>query len=245
MDTTSTRLKLTKRSVMSKNNSLIKNVKTYPAKTPRQKHALVLCGFGGSIWQTKRLLRVLHKAGYDVTAMDFPEDVLSKGDPRLLLNLMDEVTAFAELEAKKVGKSILLVGISLGALVSLNILRRSKLFNKGVLVTGGDIVKVAQNIYGHKIWPQSYEELAGTWTSLNMYSDPVQLKNKRILFVLPSKDRLIDPTDVRQEVKVQNDAGNILMLVERHKVGHIGTIIEETILFPKRILGYVDRVENE
>lgn len=226
-------------------NPLIKSVKTYPAKIPAQKHALVLCGFGGSIWQTKRLLRVLHKAGYDVTAMDFPEAVLSKGDPQLLLNLMDEVTTLAEAETKKVGKPILLVGISLGALVSLNIMRRSELFSKGVLVTGGDIVKVAQNIYGHKVWPQSYDELAKIWKSLNMYSRPSQLKNKRILFVLPSKDRLIDPTDVRQEVKVQNDAGNVLMLVERHAAGHIGTIIEETILFPKRILDHIERVENE
>lgn len=230
---------------MSKSNSLIKNVKFYPAKTPGLKRCLVLCGFGGSIWQTKRLLGILHKAGYDITAMDFSKDVLSKGNPRLLLSLMNEVTILAEAEARRVGKPILLVGISLGALVSLNIMRRSKLFNKGVLVTGGDIVKVAQNIYGHRVWPQSYEELTKTWTSLNMYSDPIQLKGKRILFVLPSRDRLIDPTDVRQEVKTQNDAGNTLMLVERHALGHVGTIIEETILFPKRILGYIDRIEAE
>lgn len=35
------------------------------------------------------------------------------------------------------------------------------------------------------------------------------------------------------------------MLVERHALGRIGTIIKETILFPKRILGYIERVENE
>jgi hypothetical protein len=50
---------------------------------------------------------------------------------------------------------------------------------------------------------------------------------------------------VRQEVSVQNDAGNVLLLVERHSLGHVGTIIEETTLFPKRILGYIARVENE
>jgi hypothetical protein len=225
--------------------SLVKNLKTYPAKIPSGKTALVLCGFGGSIWQTKGLLRVLHQAGYDITALDFHQAVLGKGDPRLLLDLMDEVTTFAEAEAKKTDKPILLVGISLGALVSLNVMRRSKLFHKGVFVTGGDIVKVAHNIYGHKVWPQPYDELAKMWTSINMYSDPDQLKDKRILFVLPSKDRLIDPVDVRREIKVQNDAGNTLILVERHALGHIGTIIEETILFPKRILGYIDRVEGE
>jgi len=78
-----------------------------------------------------------------------------------------------------------------------------------------------------------------------MYSDPAQLKDKRILFVLPSKDRLIDPADVHREVKTQNDAGNVLILVERHALGHVGTIIEETILFPRRILSYIDKVEND
>ncbi len=225
-------------------SSSIKNVRSYPARKPGQKTAFVLCGFGGSIWQTKRLLRVLHKAGYDVMAMDFSKEVLSKGDPQLLLDLMDEVVVFAEKEAQKTNRPILLVGISLGALVSLNILRRSKLFNKGVLITGGDIVKVAHNIYGRRVWPQSYNELATSWKTLNMYSNPNELHEKRILFVLPSRDKLINPADVRAETKTQNNAGNTLILVERHALGHIGTIIEETILFPTRILGYIRRIEN-
>jgi pimeloyl-ACP methyl ester carboxylesterase len=225
-------------------HSLIKNLKRYPAKNPGQKMALVLCGFGGSIWQTKRLLRVLHKAGYDVAAIDFPGEVLSQGDPQLLPRLMDEAVNLAESEAKKTDKPILLIGISLGALVSLNILRRSKLFDKGVLITGGDIVKVAHNIYGRKVWPQAYDVLAEAWQDNNMYTPPEKLVGKRLLFVLPSKDRLIDPTDVRGEARVQTQAGNKLILIERHSLGHIGTIIEETVLFPKRILGYIQRVEG-
>jgi hypothetical protein len=226
-----------------KTASLIKNIRHYPAKVPGDKTAFVLCGFGGSIWQTKRLLRVLHRSGYDVLALDFPKEVLSKGDPKLLIDLMNEVVRFAEQEAKKVNTPILLVGISLGALVSLNILRRSKSFSKGVLVTGGDIVKVAQNIYGHQVWPQTYRELAVTWQSINMYSRPEQLEGKKILFVLPSRDKLIDPSDVRREVKLQNKAGNILILKERPAFGHVGTIIEETILFPKRILAYIEKLD--
>ncbi len=204
----------------------------------------MLCGFGGSIWQTKRLLRLLHRTGYDVIAMDFSKEVLAKGDPMLLIRLMDEVTGLAESEARASKKPILLIGISLGALVSLNILRRSKLFNKGVLITGGDIVKVAQNIYGHKVWPQSYEELADMWQSANMYTKPDRLSGKRLCFVLPARDRLIDPEDVRHEVQAQVQAGNELVLIERHSLGHVGTIIEETILFPKRILSYIQKVEG-
>jgi pimeloyl-ACP methyl ester carboxylesterase len=224
--------------------SLIKNLKSYPSKTPTKKEALVMCGFGGSVWQTRRLITVLRRNGYNVTALDFPKETLSKGDAKLLPQLIDEVMDFAGAKARELNKPILLVGISLGSLVALNILRRSSLFTEGILITGGDIVTVAHNIYGRKVWPQSHEELAKEWQHINMYTKPEKLKGKRLLFVLPAKDRLIDTQDVHREVRVQNDAGNHLMLVIRHSFGHVGTIIEETILFPKRTLSYIEQVKD-
>jgi hypothetical protein len=221
---------------------LIKNIKVYPSKKQKDKYILLMCGFKGSIWQTRRFIYTLNSAGYHVTALDFPEKVLNSGDPELLPKLVNQVVTFAELEAQRRNKKILLVGISLGALISLNILRRSALFDEAVMITGGDIVKVSQNLYGQKVWPQSYEELAKKWKSVNMYTEPKYLKGKQILFVLPSKDKLIDPEDVRNEVIIQTKAGNKLLLVERHKLGHKGTIIEETILFPGRILKYINQV---
>jgi hypothetical protein len=68
------------------------------------------------------------------------------------------------------------------------------------------------------------------------------LRGKRLLFVLPAKDNLIDTSDVYSEVMLQNKAGNHLMLIERHSFGHIGTIIEETVLFPKRVLAYIEHI---
>ncbi|HSX02888.1 MAG TPA: hypothetical protein VLI05_06285 [Candidatus Saccharimonadia bacterium] len=139
----------------------------------------------------------------------------------------------------------LLLGISLGALLSLNLMRRSNLFDTGVFITGGDIVKVAQRKYGAAVWLQPYEELADYWRDVNMYTAPTRLAGKRLLFVLPSRDKLIDPEDVRREALAQQAAGNRLILLERHQFGHIGTIIEETILFPRRVLGYIGQVEQQ
>jgi pimeloyl-ACP methyl ester carboxylesterase len=224
--------------------SLIRNIRSYPCKATKAKSALLMCGFGGSIWQTTLLIKTLHQAGYDVTAMDFSETVLSAGDPSLLLQLTDEVVAAAETQAKQTKQPILLVGISLGSLLALNILRRSALFSTGVLITGGDIVKVAQNMYGDKVWGQSYEELAKLWTPVNIYTDPARLAGKHLLFVLPAKDKLIDPEDVRQEMKRHVAAGNHLVRIERHSFGHIGTIIEETILFPRRVLKYIKTIQS-
>jgi len=224
--------------------SLINNTRHFPTKASEPRRVLLLCGFGGAIWQTRRLIGVLNRAGYDVTALDFPKRVLSEGDPTLLPQLVDEVVAFAETEAKKDGGEILLVGISLGALISLNILRRSVHFNKAVMITGGNIATVAQNIYGDS-WPQSRAELSELWRSVNMFSEPDEWKNKRALFVLPARDRLIDTAEVIAEINKQTRAGNTITLVMRGSLGHVGTIIEETIIFPQRTLGYLRRVEGD
>jgi pimeloyl-ACP methyl ester carboxylesterase len=222
--------------------SYIRTTKTY-FSPDAGKYAFVLCGFGGSIWQLRRLIRVLQRQGYNVIAMDFGAEVLSSGDPSLLPQLVDEVVTSVENTQHELGQPMLLVGVSLGALLALNVLRRSADFDKAVLITGGDIVKVAQRLYP-QAWPQSYDDLAKQWRAINMYSDPGQLRGKHAHMVLPTKDKLIDPDDVRQETKRQQQAGNDLELLERNWFGHLGTIIEEAVLFPRRTKQYIARVHQ-
>lgn len=62
--------------------------------------------------------------------------------------------------------------------------------------------------------------------------------------MLPSRGHLIDPTEVLAKIDRQNKAGNTVKLITRGSFGHFGTIIEETILFPSRILRYIDQLEN-
>ena len=223
---------------------LINDVREFPAKKLHAKPALLICGFGGNIWQVKRLINLLNRDGYDVTALDFSKTVLTKGDPTLLPALVSEVVAFADKRAKASKEPILLVGISLGALLSLNILRRSQYFHTSVMITGGDIVKVAQRWCGTKVWPQTYDELAKRWQNINMYTDPKLLRGKHVLFVLPKRDKLIDVEDVRAEVKKQQCAGNDLTLIERRAFGHIGTIIEEAIVLPHRTRSYIAAIKH-
>ena len=110
------------------------------------------------------------------------------------------------------------------------------------MITGGDVAKAAKRLHP-AAWQQSYKELSTLWKSVNMYSDPAKLKHASWLIVLPTKDELIDPDDVRKERLLQNAIGNNMQVLERHRFGHMGTIIEEIILFPKRILSYIKMVE--
>ena len=223
-------------------SGLIRNQKFFSCGKPDAVQVILMCWFGGKVWQLRRLVRVLNRAGYDVTAMDFPKTILSAGDIQLLPSLASEVTERAEAIAKESKTEVLLIGISIGGLMALNVLRRSKLFTKGILITGGDVAKAAKRFY-KKAWPQDYEELAEQWQSVNMYSDPKGLRGKTTLFVMHPSSKLIDARDVYHEVERQQKAGNRIMLVKRHRFDHIGTILEEATLQPQRVLDYIAQVE--
>jgi len=212
---------------------------------------LLMAGYGGKVWQLGRLTSVLLEAGYNVTAIDYDDIVLSSGDPQMLLDLTEEVCQQARRTLEQYKLPVLCVGFSLGALLSLNVMRRDTAFRRGVWITGGDIVKVAQRLYGKKVWPQPYAELASAWRTVNMYSDP-PLHDVSAVMILPTHDRLIDPDDVRSEVaKQQQDASNNITLIEHNryrltglKGAHVGTIVEESVLFPERVLKYIKMLDK-
>ena len=59
-------------------------------ENPNGLDLIYMHGYGGHIWQAKRHLKVLQKAGYRILAMDFSYR-LGTYNPQHLLDLMDEV----------------------------------------------------------------------------------------------------------------------------------------------------------
>jgi len=200
-----------------------------------------MCGLWGSVWQMRRLIRTLNGAGYDVTALAFSNRIITSGDPQDMLQLVDEVVAFADDLQRNSKQPVELVGVSFGALLALNIVRRLPAYQRGVLVTGGDIAKIIQWFVPWK-WKMPYAELADKWKQLNMYSEPQELLGKRLLFVLHHKGRMIDPNDAVEELRKHREAGNDVTVIKRDRFGHIGTIVEETILNPGRILQHLHTI---
>lgn len=203
-----------------------------------------MCGYGGKIWQTKRLVRVLTRAGYTVEVFEFSTNVLKCGNSDDLLKLADEMVFTAEKIRKQGKKEPILIGMILGALLALNILRRSTNFHTGIGITGGGIVTVAKKLYPEK-WPQSPSALSHRWNEVNIYTEPKTLQDKRLFFILPTHDGLIDPCPVRDEIALQQLAGNNFQLLERKYLPHVTAIIMKTVLFPKRILTYITQVQHD
>lgn len=221
----------------------IKTQKFYESPQPNAKPLLLMCGLWGSVWQMRRLIRTLNNAGYDVTALAFTNKIITSGDPQLMIDLVDQVVDFADKLARENTQPVELVGVSFGALLALNIVRRLPAYKRGVLITGGDIAKIVHWFVPWK-WRMPYSELANVWQELNMYSEPSELRGKHLLFVLHSKGRMIDPSDAIREIAKHRQAGNQVIVVERHRFGHIGTIVEETILRPARVLEHLGSVKQ-
>lgn len=224
--------------------SHVHRTRLFLPKNPNGTLILLWCGFGGRIWQTKRLITALTRRGYTVRAYDFSSTILSGGNPQELIEVTDEMVAEAERQSSEWNGETILFGISLGALLSLNVLRRSNCIAKAVGITGGNIVTAAKNS-APKSWRQSDEELSELWKDVNMFTDPQLLKGKKMVFVLPLQDKFIDPEEVKRELQTQTAAGNAFFCIEKPSSGHIDAIFDETVLHPKRTLSYLAMLDTD
>lgn len=209
------------------------------------KLAIVIAPYTGKIKHHTRLRRLLNRNGYDVLLFDYGKEVLESGDASLLPELVQQIKNHAEEIIKRnsnyQGKGML-IGSSLGALIALNILRSSSQFNKAILITGGDIAKVAQKFYPH-VWKRSYAQLADDWSEVNMYTRTEDLEGKKALMVIAKRDRIADPSDVIKEAQKHHMYGNDFILLTKKGLGHGKRVIYETMLYPRYILKYIAKLD--
>jgi pimeloyl-ACP methyl ester carboxylesterase len=223
---------------MIKPMEFIRSTQFIQAARPGGKTIVYMLGYGGYAWQAKRHLKVLRAAGYNLFVLDF-RDVLKRRDPQDLLTLVDEVSA-ALAEQKLINKDTILVGISLGGLVGYNLIRRYAELDKLLVITGGDMTRIPSAKALQITWKLTRSELAARWSGVNIYTPIGALAGKHIVMLLPLRDRVIDPEEVTREI-ANHTALNDFQIV-RTKGGHFRTIITETIISPRKSLGYIEEL---
>jgi len=216
--------------------TIIKNIREYPSDKPNGYTAVYLLGYGGAIWHSRRHTRLLRDEGYKVLAMDF-HDVLKHRDPQDLINVMDEVEDELTNRALINTKTII-VGVSMGGLIGFNMLKRHSELDKLLVITGGNMALIPKS-YRQK-WPVSYADLEDMWQDVNIYAPLGSVKNKQIIMILPSRDKMIDPEDVAKELQ-KHKLHNTIRTI-RPKGGHFRTIITETILRPKNSVQLINEM---
>lgn len=92
-------------------------------------------GYGIPLWLVAPHIRVLRRMGFRVYAFSYKADILSAGEPKLLIEAVETIKEIV-LKDMKTHKVAGVYGMSLGALVGLNIQRFCGI-KKGLYNTGG------------------------------------------------------------------------------------------------------------
>ncbi len=212
---------------------IIRNIQEIKPKHPNGLHIVYMLGYGGAIWHSKRHINLLKNEGYELLVMDF-RDVLKNRDPQDLISVMDEVDNVLQ-ERKLIVKTTLIVGVSMGGLIGFNMIKRHKELDKLLVITGGNMALIPKS-YKQK-WPISYAELDKVWEGVNIYTPPGSVRGKSITMVLPSRDKMINPNEVADELRRLAKYNKVTVI--RPSGGHFRTIITETVLRPKKSLGLI------
>lgn len=201
-------------------------------------------GYGGLLWQSKRQINLFLREGYTILAMDF-YDVLRRKDPQDLVVLMNDVES--EMQRHNViSQDTIIFGVSMGGLIGFNMLKRHEALNKLIVVTGGDMthiparVPVKRSLKKH--WGISQAELGRAWQKVNIYSPIGSFSGKHIFMVLPSRDKVIEPQEVIDEIMKHSASNN--MEIIRTPGGHFRTIITETMIKPRHGLQLIKQMHK-
>ena len=216
----------------------IRSIKELEPAEPNGEFIVYMLGYGGRIWQAKKHLNILQSEGYRIIAIDFL-DILKNHDPQDLISLIDEVSGYLK-QNDLISRKTTILGVSLGGLVGYNLIRKHKELNKLLVITGGDMTRIPSKRSLNRKWQMTREELSKTWGQVNIYTQSGMMKDKHVVMLLPKRDRVIDPSEVRNEI-AKHVAANDFSLVSTNG-GHFRTIITETILLPRRSTKYIKQL---
>lgn len=218
----------------------IRSVRKVSPEKPNGKTILYMLGYGGYAWQAKRQVKLLQNEGYYLVVLDF-RDVLKRHDPKDLIRLMNEVSSLVSGEGL-LNKNTIILGVSLGGLVGYNLIRRYKVLDKLLVITGGDMTHVPLAYSLKKHWKLDRQALAERWQEVNIYTPIGKLRDKHVIMLLPKRDRLINPNEVRDEILLQSKHNDFTII--RTNGGHFRTIISQTILRPQCALPLIRQLEK-
>ena len=209
-------------------------------KKPNGRTILYMQGYGGRRKHSSWHLKVLLNAGYHIYYLDF-YDVFRGGNHKELLNLVDEVDDYVKSHVG-VKKDLIIVGVSLGGLIGFNLLRRHEQLKNLIVITGGDITHIPSLPQVRRRWNLNKKQLDKLWRPVNIYTQLGRLSGKNIIMVLPKNDRVINPGEVIDEIN-RHKEHNFIKLI-RTPGGHYRTIISQTIVRPRKTLGYIKELDT-
>ena len=205
----------------------------YPASSSK-KSGLVcyVVGFGGRVEQYKKAINTLNKLGYDVKMYEYLREVLTAGDPQLLLSIIDDITAEIDIMTKNYN-DVICAGISLGSFIAFNVQKRIQKANVGMYADAG--ISVAHAIFTARVFKNiavtytkhgyTEESLAKAWHLIDIKPcDPYKLAaNKSLIIYNGGRDRVVRLKDAKANIDAWRAEGTRVKQIIKPPLGHIAT----------------------
>lgn len=186
-------------------------------------------GYGSTIQQMRPHIRVLQMVGFSVHAFEYDKAILNGGDPALLPGVIDEIASVVEAD-QQAGQVAGIYGMSLGAFIGQNILRRTTV-DRAIFNTGG--VSILDTIWNN---PRLKEEkkafhAAGhgrsrmnrLWADVDRPDD--NGANKKALLMISEADKTLDAGWSVVNAQRWDKAGNTTEVLKTNRLDHAPTII--------------------
>jgi len=204
-------------------------VKTFRIRDAK-KCACIITGYRGKISSYKRVIKLLNARGYSVVAYEYTPAVLTKGDPKLLLRLIDQICIdFANRAAGF--QDIICVGASIGAGLCFAIQRQFPNVRFGVYAGAGvsppETIQAAPLFYFiRKRFAKlgiNEAELQKIWMEIDILPDKSFARTPFIM-ALGKKDKIVNYGKALTTLHAWQSQGQPIRIITKPRLGHIGII---------------------
>ena len=202
------------------------------AKIKQKELVCYVVGFTGKVSQFKYSIGKLNRRGYDVLAFDYSNNILLKGNPQLIRDVIDHITGLTEERAEQYD-GVICMGVSLGAFISFNVQRRLPMASIGAYATAG--IAVSDGIFWMKVFEPvrdaflkngfTKEKLAKEWEDIEIAGEDPLLKDKSLVIVNGRLDRVVDHRKATVQLGRWRRDGVPVQLYKKNLMGHTMTIM--------------------
>ena len=195
-----------------------------------KKCACVIAGYRGRITGYKKVIKILNSKGFSVIAYEHSPAVLTSGDPKMLLRLVEQICDDF-LNKSTDYREVICIGASIGAGLCFAIQKKVPNVKYGIYAGAG--VSPPENIFEaplfylvRKEFKKSgfaETELKKAWQDIDIVPTKPTYQNSFVM-ALGKKDRIVKYDKALSTLKAWQNEGQHIKIIIKPKLGHFGII---------------------
>lgn len=203
---------------------------SFPVKNA-SKIACLVAGYRGKITGYKDVIRDLNRHGFSVVAYEHSPSVLTDGNPRDLLDLVQGI--YADFVQKITGhKEMICVGASIGAGIGIALQRRIPNIKYGIYAGAGvsppeTIFQAPLFYFARKAFTKNgynAAKLKSLWKEDDILPELPPKQSSPFMIVLGKQDKIVSYKKATATFQAWQAAGVMIKIITKSDRGHVGAI---------------------